>query len=168
MAEAKTTKVQLHNVGAGPRSFFDAEGNQHILRVGESFDGEILASDKDALSPDLFGEAGDASAPADAEAPDYSQFDFPKLDGLNRDQLLEVATREGLSTMAADADADSIRKAIEASRDSDPMFAAVGDLQKSSRTDLLAIAAKEKVAVETDDNKRDLVVKIAQARVAAK
>jgi hypothetical protein len=105
---------------------------------------------------------GDENPDANA----FSAMDFPKLDGLNKAQLLEVATREGYSTMAADAEEDEIRKSIEEARKSNPMVAEVQALQGKSRKALLDAAKKDGVAVETDDNQGDLVRKIAEARVA--
>jgi hypothetical protein len=155
----KTRSVKLTNTGQGGRTFFDADRTQHALRPGETFEGEILEADYNDLSPDLTGDEN-----PDANA--FSAMDFPKLDGLNKAQLLEVATREGYSTMAADAEEDEIRKSIEEARKSNPMVAEVQALQGKSRKALLDAAKKDGVAVETDDNQGDLVRKIAEARVA--
>lgn len=156
----KTRKVELTNRGAGPRTFFRADGQQEMLRVGESFEGEILAADYETLSPDLTGDAADANANA------FSAFDFMPTKGLNKVQLLEVATREGYSTMAADASEDEIRKAIDEAREANPVYAEVKALRKEKRPALLKLAKDENVPVEGDDNHGQLVLKIAQARVA--
>lgn len=60
MAKPPRIKVKITNTADGPRSFFDAEGGNHILRHGESWGGEILEAEKRDLSADL--ELGDKAA----------------------------------------------------------------------------------------------------------
>lgn len=121
-ASPKVRDIQLyHPGGSGARTFFDAEGNSRILRSGETYNGSILDADYDSLS-DLEGsppEGGEA-APVPTSESTASLDDFPDLDGLDRDQLLAVATNEGYSTMSADASEADIRTAIEEARAKNP------------------------------------------------
>jgi hypothetical protein len=168
MADPKTVKIAVTNAGRGPRTLFSTgpTGGPVILRPGERFEGEVLEADARDFSADLVpdgeegGELGGAST--------ASLYNFPSLEGLNRDQLLRVAEDEGYPVMSADATEDAIREAIEASREatSQALATAIADLKTEKVADLRKIAANEGVAVEGDDNKADLALKIAQARLA--
>jgi len=155
MADPKTVEATFTNNGRGPRTFFSTEGQVHLL-PGQSWTGNVLEAERDAL-PDLVG-AGDN---------DSSIHEYPSLDGLNREQLLSVAADEGYTSMSADASAEDIRAAIEHARETNAgMKGDLDDLNGKSRAALLKIAEKEGVAVETDDNRDQLALKIAEARAA--
>lgn len=171
----KTAKVSLKNSGEGPRSFFDAKREQHILRPGDSWEGEVLEADKADLSADLTGGGGSASSSSKAAAkPKASpKIEFKSLDGLDRDGLITTAREEGFTSIAdqPELSEDEIRKAIVLARDS--VVAEIGAeakaLEKANTAEQLrTIAGDEKVEVEGDDNKPDLAFKIAYARYLAK
>lgn len=169
-----TTKVSLTNSAEGPRSFFDADRNQHILRPGESWEGSILAADKGDLSSDLTGGGGEAKASGGGERQPKPkakpEVEFKSLDGLTRDGLLTVATEEGFATIAASDDAvsdDEIRKAIELARQSSiaQVQAEADALEKAnSAAQLRELADKEEVEYEGDANKGTIAFNIAYAR----
>ena len=164
----KTAKVKLTNRGEGPRSFFDAEGGQHILRPGDSWEGEILEVEKGDLSADL--EAGSGGSSSGGSKPNAKpEIEFKSLDGLDRDGLIAIAAEEGYPTIAAQPELseDEIRKAIELARESTVagVRAEADALVKSnSAAQLRELAEKEGVPFETDDNKADLGHKLAYKR----
>jgi hypothetical protein len=155
----KTKTVSLTNNGPGPRTFFNSQREQVHLPVGGSWDGEILEADDDAVTDLLAGGGG-------AGDNDSSIHEFPELtDDMTREQLLSIAADAGLTSMSADASAEDIRAAIEHARDANaPLATEIQSLEGKSRADLLKIAKKEGVDVETDDNVDQLRLKIATAR----
>ena len=160
MTDAKKVKVSVTNNSAGPRTFYNAEGEQVWLGRGHKFEGEVLEADRDTVLA-LEGEGAGTN--------DSSVYDFPSLDGMDRTQLLSIAADEGYTSMSADATEDQIRDAIEHGRKMNaPYMDEIVKLRKSKVGDLREIAAKEGVPVESDDNKPQLALKIAQARAASK
>lgn len=122
-----TTSVKLYNPRGGARSFQSVEGGareNRILRSGETFEGDILEADAGDLKDlaDAY-DAKDQPADAGTDEADRTLEDFPSLDGLNAEQLLEVGDREGYKTLARDASEDGLREAIEAARAQNPAYA---------------------------------------------
>ena len=102
-----TVKVKLTNTGAGPRSFFTAEGENRILRHGESWEGEILKADQKDLSSDLAqGDKAAAEAlAAQGEGADVSDADRAAAAAAQAIQqaateLVKANTRPQLVTLA--------------------------------------------------------------------
>jgi hypothetical protein len=165
--EPAVRSIKLTNMGQGPRSFIKADNTTHILRPNETFEGDVREADMQGLSADLVeGDVDTGSAGVGVSAPDHSQFEYPSLDGLNRDQLLAVAVREGYPTMGTDATEDQLRDAIENARKAAQTEAGqeAAELAKGSRDKLVETARKEGVAIEGDDNKGQIALKIAQNR----
>lgn len=166
--ERKTQNIKLTNTGAGPRTFFGPNGEAHVLRPGQTFEGDILEADVASLSADLVqGDVEGDPAPA-ADVQDFG--DYPDLANLTRPALLEVARREGYAALAAsgpEVSDDDLRDAIQNARDDDAarMQEEAGKLVADNTAEQLRkIAADEGVAVESDDNKSDLARKIVEGR----
>ena len=111
-----TRKATFTNRGIGPRSLVDSDGVTQTVAPGSSYAGEFREADLDGISSDFVEGDGDEGEDNLAErtepfAPGVA------LDGLSKDQLLAVATTEGLSTLTNAASEDDLRDAIQASRD---------------------------------------------------
>lgn len=166
--QPSSVKVSLANGGRGARTFFDADRQAHTLAPGATWEGKIFSADKDSLS-DLV-DADASGATGGGATIDRAVTDLQPLDGLDRDQLLAVATQEGLLTLGDDATEDEIREAIEKAREESGADQLADDIKSlksdNTRDELIKLASKESVAIETDDNKDQLALKIAQARQA--
>lgn len=98
-------KVTIRNISPGARGVRNPDGELIMIERGESAEVELSANErKDAEATGYFAFGGDADAIEEAG---------DDLSKLNKGQLLDVATAEGVAVETDDNKADLIRKIEE-------------------------------------------------------
>jgi hypothetical protein len=137
MAEPKKVKKSLFNSGAGPRTFYQADGTARTLRPGEEWTGELLDAEFKDLSADL--KTPRPKAEARAPTPEGAGGGAGGSGGSDGPNAAELA-------VTIQNEAEALVKANE-------------------EDELRAIAEKEEVkGIEGDDNKNDIALKIVRKR----